>query len=253
MEKAITAKQKAVKAWKAGKGTRASYDGAKRIARHAVHHARKEADKKVYENTDPKTSEVYLLANQFRRENADVVVDKPVKNDAGEMSMSRHSKQKAWLEHYQRLLNVEFDWDSHHLSDEPPVEGPPIPITIDMKAISQMKASKGLGTSGIVVKMIQSAGDMGTATIHDLAAAIIHHGKVHSDWEQSYTLSASTRVRGCIEKGKLPRSQADRAGHESPREDRERPHQTVCINRRFPVWLRPRQRPNRCNICIQAA
>ena len=74
-----------------------------------MHHARQEADKKVYENIDPKSSEVYHLANQFRRENTDVVGDKPVKNDAGEMSMSEDSKQKAWLEHYQRLLNVEFD------------------------------------------------------------------------------------------------------------------------------------------------
>ena len=35
-----------------------------------------------------KSSEVYRLANQFRRENTDVVGDKPVKNDAGEMSVS---------------------------------------------------------------------------------------------------------------------------------------------------------------------
>ena len=48
---------------------------------------------------DPKSSEVYLLANQFRIENIDVVGDKPVKNDAGEMSMSEDSKQKAWLDH----------------------------------------------------------------------------------------------------------------------------------------------------------
>ena len=34
------------------------------------------------------SSDVYRLANQFRRENADIVGDKPVKNDAGEMSMS---------------------------------------------------------------------------------------------------------------------------------------------------------------------
>ena len=54
-------------------------------------HNRQEADKKVYE----KSSEVYRLANQFRRENTDVVGDKPVKNDAGEMSMSEDSKQKA--------------------------------------------------------------------------------------------------------------------------------------------------------------
>ena len=67
-----------------------------------------------------------------------------MKNDAGEMSMSEDAKQKAWLEHYQRLLNAEFDWDPNHLSDKSPVEGPPIPITINMvkKAISQMKAGK---------------------------------------------------------------------------------------------------------------
>ena len=77
VEKAIAAKRKAFKAWKAGKGTRASYDAAKRNARYAVHHARQEADKKVHENIDPKSSEVYRLANQFRRENTDVVGDKP--------------------------------------------------------------------------------------------------------------------------------------------------------------------------------
>ena len=84
---------------------------------------------------------LYRLANHFRRENADVIGDKPVKNDAEEMSMNEDSKQKAWLEHYQRLLKVEFYWNPDHLSDEPPVEDPPIPITMDMvkKAISQMK------------------------------------------------------------------------------------------------------------------
>ena len=105
MEKVIAAKRKAFKAWKAGKGTRASYDAAKRNARHAVHHVRQEA-KKVYEIIDPKSSEVYRLANQFRRENTDVVGDKPVKIDAGEMSMSEDSKQKAWLEHYEGHAKV---------------------------------------------------------------------------------------------------------------------------------------------------
>ena len=99
VEKAIAAKRTAFKVPKTVKGTRASYDAAKRNARHAVHHARQEADK-VYENIDPKSSEVYRLANQFRRENTDVIGDKPVKNDAGEMSMSEDSKQKAWREHY---------------------------------------------------------------------------------------------------------------------------------------------------------
>ena len=144
VEEVFAAKQQASKAWKTGKGTRSSYHAVKCIARRAVHHACQEADKKVYKNIDSKSSEVYRLANQLRRENVDVVGDKLVKNDAGEMSMSDDSKQKAWLEHCQRLLNAEFDWDPNHLSDESAVEGPPIPITIDMvkKAISQMKAGK---------------------------------------------------------------------------------------------------------------
>ena len=111
------------------------------------------------------------------------------------MSMSEDLKQKAWLEHYQRLLNVEFDWDPDHLSNEPPVEGPPIPITTDMvkKAISQMKAGKAPGLSGIVV-MIQAAGYTGSSLIRDLAAAIICDGKVPYDWEQSFIV--------CLYKGK---------------------------------------------------
>ena len=255
MEKAITAKRKAFKAWKAGKGTRASYDAAKRNARHAVHHAHQEADKKVYENIEPKSSEVCCLANQFRRENTDVVGDKPVKNDAGEMSMSKDSKQKAWLEHFQRLLNIEFDWDPDHLSYQPPVEGPPISITIDMvkKAISQMKAGKALGPSGIVVEMIRAAGDMGASMIRDLAAAIIRDGKVPCDWKQSFIVCLYQGKGGRVGKGQLPRSQADRAGYENPGEDCGWPHQTVGVNRLFPVWLRLRQRHSRRNLCCQAA
>ena len=53
VEKTIAAKRTAFKAWKAGKGTGASYDAAKQYARHAVHHARQVADKKVYEILTP--------------------------------------------------------------------------------------------------------------------------------------------------------------------------------------------------------
>ena len=63
MEKAIAAKGKDFKAWKTSKGTRVSYNPAKRISRHALHHACQEANKKAYENIDPKSSEVYCPAN----------------------------------------------------------------------------------------------------------------------------------------------------------------------------------------------
>ena len=80
------------------------------------------------------------------------MVPEEIKNNPGAMPMNEDSKRMAWLEHYQRLLNIEFDWELNHLSDEPPVEGPPIPIITDMvkKAISQMKAGKAPGPPGIV-------------------------------------------------------------------------------------------------------
>ena len=74
------------------------------------------------------------------------------------------------------------------------------------------------------------------------------HGRLHKPWPCSCncsrwqgtlrypptgsraSLSASTRVRGCIGLWQLPRSQADRAGHESPGEDWGRPRQTVSID-----------------------
>ena len=146
--------------------------------------------------------------------------------------------------------------DPDHLSDEPPVEGPPIPITIDIvkKAISEMETGKAPGPSGIVVEMIRAAGDTGASMIRDRAAAIIRDGKVPSDWEQCFVVCFyKGKGAGCIEKGELPWSQADRAGHESPGEDCGQPHQTVGVNRRFPVRLRPRQKYNRRNLCSQTA
>ena len=68
----------------------------------------------VNEGIDHKLSHIFCLANQMRKENSDVG-DKQVKNDTGEMSMSEEAKQNAWTEHYERLLNVEFDWDPYHL------------------------------------------------------------------------------------------------------------------------------------------
>ena len=100
-------------------------------------------------------------------------------------------KWKAWLEHYQRLLNAEFDWDPNHLSDESPVEGPPTPITIDM-------VKKAPGPSGIVGEMIRAAG---ASMISDLAAAIIRDGKVPSDWEQSFIVCLYKGKRDALDRG----------------------------------------------------
>ena len=69
----------------------------------------------------------------------------------------------------------------------------------------------------------------------------------HSWWQGTLWLGAEFHClplqgkRGCIGKGQLQWSQADRAGYENPGEDCGRPHQIVGVNRRFSVWLCPRQ------------
>ena len=125
-----------------------------------------------------------------------IQVIKPVKNDTGEMSMSKEAKQNAWAEHYERLLKVEFDWDPDHLSNEPPLEGPPIPITIDM-----VKSGKAAGPSGIVVEMIKAAGDTGATMIRDLATAIIRDGKVPTDWEESFIVCLYKSKGDALDRG----------------------------------------------------
>ena len=66
---------------------------------------------------------------------------------------------------------MEFEWDPEHLSDEPPLEGPSVPITILMvkKIISKMKFNRAAGPSGVVVEMIRAAVDTGATVIRDLA------------------------------------------------------------------------------------
>lgn len=156
----------------------ADRNSAKRDARRAIHQARLEADKSVFKDIEPVSASqnVFRLAKQMRRENADVVGDKPIRNDAGELSLNDSMKQKAWAEHFERLLNVEFEWDPSHLPVFPQNSGtPPISITTDMirSAIAKKKCGKAAGPSGVVLEMILAAGDPGTVMICDLIASII--------------------------------------------------------------------------------
>ena len=64
-----------------------------------------------------------------------------------------------------------------------------------------MKTGKASGPSGIVVEMIRAAGDMGASMIRDLTAAIIHDGKVPSDWEQSLIVCHYKGKGDALERG----------------------------------------------------
>ena len=102
---AVKEKRRCVKLWKAG-GSRAAYNTAKRASNRAVHEAKSEAERVTLQKIDPKSADIYRLAKQMRCDNQDVMGDKPVKNDAGQLSLDEEAKRAAWKDHYERLLNV---------------------------------------------------------------------------------------------------------------------------------------------------
>ena len=148
------------KLWKAG-GSEAAYNTAKRTSNRVVHQAKSEAEKVALQKIDARSGDVYRLAKQMRPDNQDVMGEKPVKNDAGQLSLDEESKNEAWKEHYERLLV--FPWNPEDLSEESPAEGPSEPITLEMitKAITKMASGKAAGPSGIVAEMLKPVGEAG--------------------------------------------------------------------------------------------
>ena len=79
------------------------------------------------------------------------------------------------------------------MSNEPPIQGPPITITIDIvkKDISKMKLDKATCQSGIEVEMSRTTGDKGACVICNIAGIIICNGKISTEWEHSFIVCLS--------------------------------------------------------------
>ena len=154
----IKEKRRCWKSWQKGETTKEPYLEAKRRAKSAVYTARKSAQEAKFGDlrSSEQRNKIFKEARKMKNENQDIVGDKCVKNDDGNMAFDDKSKLAAWESHYKKLLNVEFPWDSSTLSDEPPIQGPPIWITKKMvlQALKKMKKGKAAGPSDITVEMI---------------------------------------------------------------------------------------------------
>ena len=69
----------------------------------------------------------------------------------------------------------------------------------------EMKACQAPAPSGIVMMIhVQAASDTGVSIFHDLAAAIIHDGRIPSDWEQSFIVCLYKGKRDALDRGNYP-------------------------------------------------
>ena len=166
VSQAVEAKHWAYRTWKKG-GSREEYNNAKRLAKLAVY----QASLADFSDIDPKGDKVFRIAKQMMRENQDVMGEKCVKNDEGELALTPEAKKAAWKQHYEGLHNVEFPWNP----EEPPAQVPALLITPGMaqKAINKMKLGKAAGPSNIVAEHLKASGEIGIKLITDLADAMI--------------------------------------------------------------------------------
>ena len=198
---AIAEKRRCWKAWKQG-GGKEQYLQAKRNAKRTVYTAKKTAEGKKFSDLKPGMDDIFKIAKQLRKDNQDVVGDKCVKDDSGNLSFDNEAKKVAWKQHYERLLNEEFSWNPEDLTADP-VVGPPIYIDVEMvvKAITKMKTGKAAGPSGIVAEMLKASGDTGARLVADLANDMVRNGVIPSDWEDSFIINIYKGKGDALERG----------------------------------------------------
>ena len=171
--------------WQKG-GDKETYLDAKRKAKKAVYLAKKEAHQAQFGSLQKKEecNHIFKMAKKLKTESADITGDKCVLDDYDNMTFDDHAKLEAWRSHHERLLNVEFPWDSDSLPDVPPTQAPPILITDTMvkKAIARMKTGKAAGHSGITAELLQAADDPIMPEVTALVNSIIKENKIPSEW-----------------------------------------------------------------------
>ena len=94
------------------KRAKTAYIDAKRVAKYVIWLAKSEAEKEEFATVSPDDDGVFCIARQMGHRNQDIIGENCVRNDAGELALTDEDKMKVWVEHYARLLIVEFVWPS---------------------------------------------------------------------------------------------------------------------------------------------
>ena len=126
----------------------------------------------------------------MRTENEDVIREKCIGGDDGNLSLDEASKKLAWKQYYEHLLNIEFTWSQNlpHVDDVVSLAQVIIPDNV-LKSLRRMINGKAAGPSGVVAEMLKAALDICGKNIADLVNAVVCKGKVLADcrleWQHS--------------------------------------------------------------------
>ena len=134
---------------------------------------------------------MFKIAKHIYANNRNVIGENCVKNDKGDLAVTNHENLLAWQEHYERLLNEEFDWNEESLASNDPTIEPRPKIEVDTvrRVLGRMKCGKAAGSSGVVAEMLQASGEVGISRMTDLFNGILDEYKIPEDWNTSVTLN----------------------------------------------------------------
>ena len=90
---------------------------------------------------DDEKNEIFRIAKEIVKTNQDIVGEKCIRTDDGELAINEQDKKNTWKCYYEKLLNTEFPWDREHLEMAKAVAGPAIRIEKEMvrEAVRKMK------------------------------------------------------------------------------------------------------------------
>ena len=158
-------------------GSKEDYLVDKKCAKRAVYNAKKIVQEIWFTeiNTDKDWNKFFKLAKKMKVDNNDVIDDKCVKDKNNNLVLGDKTKLHVLKADYEKLLNMEFDWDNNSLSIEPSVKDFAIKITKDMaaEAVQKLKEGKAYGQSEIVIEMVKAGGDTILDVITDMINLII--------------------------------------------------------------------------------
>ena len=116
----------------------------------------------------------FMSHTQIRTVNQDVIGGKCIRSDDGHLSLDDASKKLAWEPHYERLLNIGFQW-SQNLPHVDPAAGPVQFLTPDdiLKSLRRTKNGKAARPSGVVAEILKASPDICCKIIADLMNAFL--------------------------------------------------------------------------------
>ena len=139
----------------------------------------------------------------MKAKNCEVVGNKWIKNDKGELVLTDAEKHLAWKGHYERLLNEEFLWDKESLVLEDPVFGPQ--PQIDRKsvksALAKMKKNKAPGISGVITEMLLASGDASLDKMTSFFNCILWENRIPTEWDTSIIVNSFKQKGEATERG----------------------------------------------------